>query len=46
MWRHGFAVSVLAYNAAEGKDVAPLQPDPALSLHELAAIATSDVWFR
>ena len=45
VWRHGFAVSVLAYNAAGGKDVAPLQTDPALSLAELTAIATSDVWF-
>ncbi|MEO5664327.1 MAG: hypothetical protein ABIR39_13680 [Nocardioides sp.] len=46
VWRHGFAVSVLSYNAAEGKDLAPLQPEPALSLAELTAIATSDVWFN
>lgn len=45
VWRHGFAVSVLAYNAAEGKDVAPIRPDPVLSLDELTAIAISDVWF-
>lgn len=45
LWRHGFAVNVISYNAAEGKDVAPIQPAPALSHAELTTIATSDVWF-
>ncbi|UUZ61343.1 hypothetical protein [Nocardioides sp. B-3] len=45
VWRHGYAPAVLAYNAPEGKEVAPVQPGPALSPAELTTIATSDVWF-
>jgi len=46
VWRHGYIVTVLSYNAAEGKDVAPLMDEPAISLAELAEIARSDGWFR
>ncbi len=45
VWRHGFAVSVLSYNAAEGKDVAPLMAAPPLSLDDLVLVADSDAWF-
>ncbi len=44
-WRRGYEVSALAYNAAEGKDSPPLQPQPALNLEQLTTIAGSDVWF-
>lgn len=46
VWRHGFTVSLLSYNAVEGKDVVPLLAEPALSLDELAVIAESEVWFK
>jgi hypothetical protein len=39
-------VDVLSYNAAEGKDVAPVRPEPALGEQELIALATSDAWFE
>lgn len=43
--RHRWMVDVMSYNAAEGKDVAPRQPEPALSEDELVTIASNDVWF-
>ena len=43
---NGYVVSVLSYNAAEGKDVAPTMAEPPLSMDQLTAIATSTVWFR
>jgi hypothetical protein len=45
VWRHGYIVSVLSYNAADGKDVAPLMADPAISLETLTDIAMSDAWY-
>lgn len=42
---HGYVVSALSYNAAEGKDVAPLRTDPPLSMEELTTIVTSERWF-
>lgn len=39
-------VDVLSYNAAEGKDVAPTQPEPPLSEDELVALAVSGAWFE
>ncbi|MBB6628276.1 hypothetical protein H5V45_13190 [Nocardioides sp. KIGAM211] len=45
VWRGTFEVSTLSYNAADGKGVAPLTTDPPLSLDDLTALATSDVWF-
>lgn len=39
-------IDVMSYNAAEGKDVAPVQPEPALGEDELIALATSDAWFE
>lgn len=39
-------VDVLSYNAADGKDVAPIQPEPALSEDELVKLATSEAWFE
>jgi hypothetical protein len=45
VWRHGYIVSVLSYNAADGKDVAPLMADPPISLETLTDIAMSDAWY-
>lgn len=39
-------VDVMSYNAAEGKDVVPVQPEPALSEEELVTLATSSSWFE
>ena len=43
----GMATSstAMSYNAAEGKDVAPLTDAPPISLDQLTEIANSDVWF-
>lgn len=45
-WRADFEVSVLSYNAAEGKGVAPLAGQPPLSFDDLSMLADSDVWFE
>lgn len=45
VWQHGFAVSALSYDAADGKGVAPLLPAPPLSPEDLATVAGSDTWF-
>jgi hypothetical protein len=42
---NGYVVSVLSYNAVEGKDVAPIMAEPPLSMDQLIAVATSDTWF-
>lgn len=39
-------VDVMSYNATDGKDVAPVQPEPALAEEELVALASSDAWFE
>ena len=44
-WRHGYEVSVLSYNAADGKDVTPVMTDPPIDLDTLTAIATSEAWY-
>ena len=44
-WNHGFVVSVLSYDAPDGKDVAPVAPAPTLTAAELERVATSEVWF-
>jgi hypothetical protein len=44
--RETWMVDVMSYNAVDGKDVAPVQPEPALSEEELVALATSDTWFE
>ncbi len=44
-WLHGYVVSALSYNAADGKDVAPVTADPPISMDDLAGIVTSEVWF-
>jgi hypothetical protein len=44
-WRHGFIVTAMSYNAAEGKDVAPLTDVPPISLEQLTAVAGSEIWF-
>jgi hypothetical protein len=44
-YRHGYVVWANSCNAALGKDSPPLAPQPPLSMDQLAAIATSDVWF-
>lgn len=45
VWRHGYIVTALSYNAAEGKDVPPLMDAPPISLEQLTEITTSDRWF-
>lgn len=42
----GWRITVISYNAAEGKDVAPLYDEPPLSRAELEQVAASDIWFR
>ncbi len=44
-YRYGYVVWANSCNAATGKDSPPLAPRPPLSLEQLTAIATSDVWF-
>lgn len=39
-------VDVMSYNAAEGKEVVPVQPEPALGEEDLVALASSDAWFE
>ena len=43
---NGYVVSVLSYNAVDGKGVAPIMAKPPLSMDQLIAVATSDGWFR
>ena len=45
VWVHGYIVTAMSYNAAEGKEVAPLTDAPPISLEQLTEIATSDRWF-
>lgn len=45
-YRYGYVVWANSCNAAKGKDSPPLMSQPPLSLDELAAIATSEVWFE
>ena len=45
VWRDGFAVSVLSYNAAEGKGSPALTKYPPISMDDLSMLAASDVWF-
>jgi hypothetical protein len=42
---HGFEVSAGSYNASAGKDVPPLTDVPPISVEQLTALVTSDVWF-
>jgi hypothetical protein len=45
VWQHGYAVSLVSYDAPDGKDVAPVLAEPPLSLAELTELASSEVWF-
>jgi hypothetical protein len=45
VWAHGYIVTAMSYNAAEGKDVAPLMDAPPISLDQLTEIASNDAWF-
>jgi hypothetical protein len=45
VWRDGFEVSLLSYNAEEGKGTPPLFEQPPLTLDDLALLAASDAWF-
>jgi len=45
VWKHGYVIGVLSYNAPDGKDVAPVMDQPAISLEQLTEIARSDAWF-
>lgn len=44
-WTHDYVVTVLSYNAPDGKDVAPTLAAPAISLPDAERIVRSDVWF-
>jgi hypothetical protein len=46
MWRHGYVVTAISYNAPEGKEVPPIMDAPAISLEKLTELATSEVWFE
>jgi hypothetical protein len=45
VWNHGWIVSVLSYNAPDGKDVEPVTDVPPLDEEQLNAIARSERWF-
>lgn len=45
VWQHGYVVSALSYNAADGKDVPTVTDEPPVSLDKLMAAASSDTWF-
>ena len=45
VWRDGFEVSVLSYNAAEGKNAPPVFEQPPLTRDDLSLLASSDAWF-
>ena len=45
VWRSGYAITLLSYDAADGKDSPPLEQRPALSREDLANIVISQVWF-
>ncbi|MGZ6744014.1 MAG: hypothetical protein ACXVEC_14670 [Nocardioides sp.] len=46
VWRDGFEVSALSYDAADGKSSTPLFAEPPLTRDDLMTLATSDAWFR
>ncbi len=45
VWRDGFEVNVLSYNAAEGKGSPALTKYPPISMDDLSLLAASDAWF-
>lgn len=45
VWQHGYIVTALSYNAAEGKDVEPLAANPPIGIDQLVAVASSPTWF-
>ncbi|GAB3775829.1 hypothetical protein FB382_004244 [Nocardioides ginsengisegetis] len=45
VWRDGFEVAALSYNAADGKNSPPLFTHPPLTMDELTLLATADAWF-
>jgi hypothetical protein len=45
VWVHGYIVTAMSYNAAEGKEVAPLTDAPPISLDQLTEVASNDAWF-
>ncbi len=51
VWNHGYAVQLQSYNVATSKnpdgseDVPPVMDAPAISVEDLIAIASSEVWF-
>ncbi len=44
VFRHGYAITVLSYNAAEDKESTQFAPAPPL-IDQLLQVAGSDVWF-
>lgn len=44
-WQHGWVVSALSYNAADGKDVPVVTDVPPISPDDLLALTTADFWF-
>lgn len=45
VWNHGYQVSLLSYNAPDGKGVAPVTDQPPISIATMTEIASSDEWF-
>ena len=45
-WVHGFIVTAMSYNAADGKEVPPVTGVPPISMDDLTMLATSDGWFE
>ncbi len=44
-WVHGYAVTAMSYNAAEGKDAPVVTAEPPISMDSLARLVTDEVWF-
>lgn len=44
-WQHGWVVSALSYNAADGKDAPVVAAVPPISPDDLLALTTADFWF-
>lgn len=43
---HGYIVTAISYNAADGKDVETVTAQPPISMELLTMLATQDVWFE
>lgn len=45
VWQHGYVVSALSYNAADGKDVPTVTEVPPISPGQLLELTSSEIWF-